>query len=414
MSDLSDKLKALGVQLGARNLPPPQPRAEVYAIENIVDGQFWSTPQGRAFVVDRQYGADYRHGQVGLWPEASLRAVAGWAQENTLAECQLEQLAFLDTETSGLAGGSGTYTFMIGVGRFDGDAFRLAQFFMRDPAEEPAQLAALCQFLQPCSILVTFNGKAFDAPLVNSRYIVNGQKSPLPHMGHIDLLPLARRLWRDRLPSRRLGNLEIEILGATRTEEDIPGWLIPSIYFDYLRSGDARPLKGVFYHNAMDVLAMAALLNHTTQMLADPLGNAVEHALDLVAIGKLYESLGEMEQAAQLFEQGMDRHDLPEEHYWETQRRLSFLHKRNHNFEAALKIWQLAAEGRQIYAHVELAKFYEHKARDFEQAIHWTEAALALLDTPTAPRSERRQWLADLKRRLRRLQQKLGKDIEHL
>lgn len=411
MPTLSDKLKALGVELGARKLSaPPKPVPQNYPIEQVVSGHFLDTPAGPTFATGQQYGAHYRHGQVGLQPESSLQTVAAWAGEERIADSRLEQFVFLDTETSGLAGGSGTYTFLIGVGRFENDQFRLAQFFMRDPAEEAAQLAALTEFLIPCRVLVTFNGKAFDAPLVNSRYTVNGCQSPLPEMAHLDLLPLARRLWRDRLPSRRLADLEIQILGAERTEEDVPGWLIPSIYFNYLRDGDARPLKGVFYHNALDVLAMAALLNHMGQMLADPLGTAVEHALDLVAIGKLHEAMGQIEDAVHLFKAGMARNDLPEEHYWETQRRLSFLHKRRDQWDEAIAVWQTAAEGRRIYAHIELAKFYEHKQCNYYEAARWTQTALDLLAAPNASTHDRREWLADLKHRLARLQRKIERN----
>jgi tetratricopeptide (TPR) repeat protein len=278
---------------------------------------------------------------------------------------------------------------------------------MRNPTEEPAQLAALTEFLRPCAALVTFNGKAFDAPLLNTRYILNGQRSPLPGMAHLDLLPLARRLWRDRLPSRRLTSLERDILLLERTTEDVPGFLIPQLYFDYLRGGDARPLSGVFYHNRLDVVAMAALLNQMAQMLADPLGEAVEFALDLIAIGKAFEAAGQLEEAARLFAAGLNRPDLPEAHYWETQERLSLLEKRRENWEAALAVWRMAAEGRRIYAHVELAKYYEHKTRDYPAALHWTEAALALLHRPTAGRAERAQWLAELQHRQERLQRKV-------
>lgn len=413
MPTLSEKLKSLGVRVGARDLPQPaKPLSQSYPLEQVVSGCFQPTPYGRVFVSERRYGPAYRHGRVGLHVEASLQPIAAWAQEARLVESCLEQFAFLDTETTGLAGGTGTYPFLIGVGRFEAENFRLAQFFMRDPGEEPAQLAALTDFLEPCRTLVTFNGKAFDGPLLNARYTVNGRESPLPELAHLDLLPLARRFWRDRLPSRRLGELELHILGAERTEEEVPGWLVPAIYFDYLRSGDARPLKGVFYHNAMDILAMAALLNQMTQMLADPLDPAmsrpvVEHALDLVAIGKLYEMLGQVETAVQLFEVGMARHDLPEEHYWPTQRRLSLLHKRHNNFAAAVEVWQVAAAGRQIYAHVELAKFYEHKQRNYREAARWTQAALDLLVDPHASPHDRRAWLADLKHRQTRLERKI-------
>jgi uncharacterized protein YprB with RNaseH-like and TPR domain len=412
MSALSDKLKSLGVQVGARNLPQqPKRLPKACPIEQVVEGRFLNTSFGPAFVTETKYGSNYQHGQIGLRPKTSLDAVAAWAGEARIADCRLEQFVFLDTETSGLAGGSGTYTFLIGTGRFENNEFRLAQFFMRDPGEERAQLAALTEFLEPCQVLVTFNGKAFDAPLVNSRYTVNGLDTPLPQMAHLDLLPLARRLWRDRLPSRRLGNLEAQILGAERTQEDVPGWLIPSLYFDYLRHGDARPLKGVFYHNELDVLAMAALLNHMGQMLADPLGTAVEYALDLVAIGKLHEAMGQIESAVELLKEGMTRNDLPEEHYWEAQRRLSFLHKRHGRLDEAVHVWKLAAEGRRIYAHVELAKFYEHKQRDYHEAALWTQTALDILTTPSASGRDRREWLSDLKHRLARLQRKIERNL---
>src|SRR4030067_1036414 len=141
---------------------------------------------------------------------------------------------------------------------------------MRDPFEEPAMLLALEEFLAPCKTLVTFNGKSFDAPLLTTRYTLQGWPSPMGRMAHIDLLHLARRLWRDRLPSRTLSNLEVQILGAQRSEEEIPGWMIPQMYFDFLRDGDARPMKRVFYHNEMDVLSMAALLNLVVNLLENP------------------------------------------------------------------------------------------------------------------------------------------------
>jgi tetratricopeptide (TPR) repeat protein len=277
---------------------------------------------------------------------------------------------------------------------------------MRDPLEEPAQLAALTEFLKDCAVLVSFNGKSFDVPLLNTRYISNGQASPLADLAHLDLLPLARRLWRDRLPSRALGQLEQAILQASRTQEDIPGWLIPGVYFDYLRSGDARPLKGVFYHNAMDVLAMAGLLNHMTHLLDHPLDGRIKHAVDVAAVAKLFEALGDFEKAIQLYEHSLAQ-DLPEENYWDSLQRLSFIYKRQGDWSAAVELWQQAAAGRQLYAYVELAKFYEHQRRDYQQAAHWTRSALDIFFTPPYPAGIRR-WRLDLEHRLARLQRKLG------
>jgi len=411
MDSLSERLKALGVKVGARDLPPPRPR-DPYPIQVVVPGRLQETPYGGVFLVEQDYPVAHRHGSASLSVTAPLRVIAEWAREPRLAQADPNTFAFLDTETTGLAGGSGTYAFLVGVARYDGEAFHLAQFFMRDPAEEPALLWALTEFLQPCQALVTFNGKAFDVPLLNARYITNGKEPSLAAVAHLDLLPLARRLWRDRLPSRALGYLEAHILGFTRSQDDVPGWVIPGLYFDYLRAGDARPLKGVFYHNAIDVLSLAALLNYVAEMLDAPLSADRKpqrihiHAIDLVAMGKLFEDLRHLETAVGLYEHGLTC-DLPPEVHWATVQRLSFVHKRRGEILAAVAWWQQAAEGGQIYAHLELAKYYEHQARDYRQAADWTQTAIALVESPGFPRHERRRWLADLEHRLARLQRKL-------
>ncbi len=359
-------------------------------------------------MVEATFEPDYRHGQAALPVTASLQTIADWANEPRVANCELCNFVFLDTETTGLAGGTGTFAFLIGLGRFNGEAFQLTQIFMRDPIEEPAALAALTEFLQPLDALVTFNGKSFDAPLLKNRYIVNGHQIPFARAGHLDLLPLARRLWRDRLESRALGSLEQHILGMRRTEEDIPGWLIPQMYFDYLRTGDARPMRGVLYHNAMDVVAMAALLSHMAQMLDDPFTFAVEHGLDLIAIGKLFEDMGRLDEAARLYVRGLEM-DLSEQMFRDTMRRLSFVQRKRGEFLSALELWQSAADMKQVYACVELAKYYEHKARDYAQALEHTRTALAIINAPDYAPYARKQWLADLERRLARLETKKSK-----
>ncbi len=407
MPTLSDKLKSLGVKVGARDLPPPKPR-HAHAIENVVLGRTHATAFGDAFIVETMYPPEYRHGNAALQITASLQTIADWAREERIAACAPNGFVFLDTETTGLAGGTGTFAFLVGIGRYDGDAFRLTQFFLRDPIEEPALLAALTELLQPLDALVTFNGKAFDVPLLNARYITNRSDTPFARVPHLDLLPLARRLWRDRLESRALKSLETHILGAERTDEDIPGFLIPQMYFDYLRSGDARPLQRVLYHNAMDVVAMAALLSHVAQLLADPMEFAAEHGLDLVSIGKLFEDLGRLEEAARIYARGLEL-DLPEESFRQTAQRLALVHRRRGEMPAAIELWRGAASNRQIYAHVELAKYYEHKARDYAQAEQWTRAALAIVRA--SPPDARREWLAVLEHRLKRLEAKQKKNV---
>jgi tetratricopeptide (TPR) repeat protein len=196
--------------------------------------------------------------------------------------------------------------------------------------------------------------------------------------------------------------VETFILGARRTTEDVPGWLIPQLFFDYLRSGDARPLKGVFYHNAMDVVSMAALLNHISHLLEDPLHTSTAPGLDMVGLGRFYEDLGRHTEAVGLYRKSLEM-SLPEEVFWATLERLSFIYKRSGEMQAAIELWQQAAAHRHIYAHIELAKHYEHHARDVEAATQWTQAALDVIRAPGTPYMLKVQWLEELERRMERL-----------
>ncbi len=407
MTSLEDRLKALGVKIGTAHLPAqePQPRLDIDA---VVSGAPLATQLGETFVHEERFAAEYRHGHAPIRLNAPLDVMSAWAADRRLQELPIESFAFLDTETSGLAGGTGTYAFLVGVGRFVKEEFVLQQFFMRDPVEEPALLEGLGQFLAPARALVTFNGKAFDAPLLITRYTMHNLPVPFQDYAHLDLLPLARRLWRDRLESRALKYLEENILQAPRSGDEVPGYEIPWLYFDYLRTGDARPLKGVFYHNAMDVVAMAALLNHTAVMLADPFHEAIEHGLDVIALAKLYEDLGQWETAARLFERGLEM-SLDEMDFWQAVRRLSVLQKRRGDFEQAVRLWEKAASDGHIYAFVEMAKYCEHRLRDPRAALKWTRSALKQVAQSDLPPYVRAHWTEELTHRRRRLESKSGK-----
>jgi uncharacterized protein len=406
---LSDKLKSLGVQLGVRDLVPSrsvsQPAA--YPIETAVPGEFWQSSTGPVYVAHEAYPADYQQGMCTLRPCSTLFNIGRWADDGLVGHLPHDQFAFLDTETTGLAGGTGTYAFLVGAGKFDGETFRLVQFFMRDPTEEAALLESLSAFLDGCHALVTFNGKAFDVPLLSTRFKLNGIASPLEGMAHLDLLLLARRLWRRRLPSRSLGYLEAHVLGVGRTEEDVPGWYIPEMYFQYLRSGDARPLQGIFYHNAMDILSLSALLNLTGLWLESPLEH-IEDALDIMSAATLFEDLGQQDLASRLYAKSLER-DLPPDVWHQTLERLAVLHRKLGQIDDAVTLWQQAAREQHPYAYVELAKYYEHRCRDYEQAERWTVDALALIQQMRLSRYERREWKAQLEHRLRRIRLKMGR-----
>ncbi len=421
MSSLVDKLKALGVKVGKSDLPPTKLAGR--PIDSVVAGCFRATPLGEVFVSEQTYAEDYTHGNTS--PLSTFRPgshspdffsggqalplslISEWTKDARIAELPIHKFAFLDTETSGLAGGTGTYAFLIGAARFVAGKFVLQQFFMRDPAEEPALLEGLAHFLAPCEALVTFNGKAFDAPLLATRYSMHHLPVPFKNYAHLDLLPLARRLWRDRLPSRALKYLEEHILAFTRSSDEVPGYEIPWLYFDYLRTGDANPLAGVFYHNAMDVVAMAALLNHMSEMTTNPYAGRVQHGLDFIALGKLYEDLGHWEEAARLYERGLE-FGLEEADFGVALKRLSILQKKRGDMDHALRLWEEAAGKGHIYAHIELAKYYEHKMRDLKASMKWTKSARKLVEHADLPVYIRKHWLEEIDQRLSRLERKAG------
>jgi uncharacterized protein YprB with RNaseH-like and TPR domain len=406
---LTDKLKSLGVNIGTGSLRPEKKSSKAdFPIQSVVEGKFISTRAGETFVTEQTFPSDYKHGLTPLRTAVPLATFGQWAHDQRLSDHPINSFAFLDTETSGLAGGTGTYAFLVGVGRFDGEAFHLAQFFMRDPSEEAALLEGLVDFLAPSTALVTFNGKAFDAPLLVTRYSLHSIPTPLKDLAHLDLLPLARRLWRERLPSRALKYLEENILGAPRNTEEVPGYEIPYLYFDYLRTGDARPLKGVFYHNAMDIVALAALMNHMATILDDPFNGSVEHSLDFIALAKLFEDLNRWEEAARLYEKGLEV-GVNETDFGSAAQRLSALQRRRGDLEAAVVLWKKAADQGHIYALIELAKYYEHRQRDHGEALNWTRRAVELVGSLDIPRYEYRRWMEELEYRKKRLIEKSNK-----
>lgn len=402
---LSDKLKSLGVKKGS-TLPAP-PNIDSYSIDSVVAGSFVPTPRGDVFIAEQAYPSSHIYGSSPLLSSFPLSFISQWANDPELQKLPLSKFVFLDTETSGLSGGTGTYAFLVGVARFIDDNYVLHQFFMRDPAEEPALLEGLAKFIAPCEALVTFNGKAFDAPLLSTRYRLHQIPIPYKDYSHLDLLPLARRLWRDRLESRTLKYLEEHVLDFTRSSEEVPGYEVPWLYFDYLRTGDARPLGGVFYHNAMDVVAMAALLAHMNDMLENPYDGKVQHGLDFVALGKLFEDLGHWEEAARLFERGLES-KLDEADFGVAVKRLSILQKRRGDMEEAVRLWEESAKRGHLYAFIELAKYHEHKQRDVKSAMKWTKSALKQVEKTDMPAYMHNHWVDEIKHRMERLKRKAG------
>jgi uncharacterized protein YprB with RNaseH-like and TPR domain len=410
---LLDKLKSLGVQIGADKVKPQsRQKHAAFPIESVLDGKDTDTIYGPAFHTHARFAPDHHHGQICLCADCATETLALYSGADRIRQPGRRNVLFLDTETSGLAGGTGTYAFMIGVGYRTDEGFELLQFFMRDPSQEPAILAALDELAAHFDVIVTFNGKSFDIPLLNTRYTLNGLTPPFEPFQHIDLLHLARKLWRDRLPSRALGELENAILNVDRTRDDVPGWMIPELYFEYLRSGDARPLANVFYHNSIDILSLAALYNHVAGLLNDPLQTAADSGFDLAAIARLYEEMGRIEEAAQLYASSLDRGDLPEEFFFKTIERYALLRRRHGEWDKAVQLWRQAAEHGELFACIELSKYYEHRERNYTEALRWANLAYQTLKERYFWEQAGRSVEKEIERRIGRLTQRVYRSYE--
>ncbi|HRT92615.1 MAG TPA: ribonuclease H-like domain-containing protein, partial [Anaerolineaceae bacterium] len=300
---LSEKLRRMGVQIGVQK-PLETPRQARKPIETVVPGREYQTNFGSLFSLGHSYPQDYLHGRQPVLPQHPIYGLARWSRVPELEQKNLDQFIFLDTETTGLSGGTGTMAFMVGVARFRGESLAMEQFFLRSPAEEAALLAGLEEFCDGMAAVVTYNGKSFDIPILNTRYILQGFTSPFEDLPHLDLLHLTRRIWRARLEQCNLGNIEQQILQLQRDGDEVPGYLVPEYYAQYLRDGNAEPLRGIFYHNEQDVLSLAALFALFADMLEAPTAWETSSSQDLTALGRLLEHMGEVDGAVSLYQKG--------------------------------------------------------------------------------------------------------------
>jgi len=414
VDDIRQQLERLGVRLGTRGLQR-RPRKPSRAVEEIVGGEVVETEYGPCVVVDQVYPQGYRHGQIDIAAalDHTPETIAGVGRDPDLSRLELSRCAYLDVETTGLAGGVGTYAILVGIGWFEGGDFRIRQVFMRDYSEERALIALVDEMARPLSGIVSFNGKAFDVPMLETRFIMSRRSFPLSAAPHLDLLFTARRLWRLRLESCSLSYLEPEILGVYR-QGDVPSHLVPQIYFDYLRYGRVGPLRGVFYHNAQDVLSLAALTALAGRVFEDPHHHAIECAEDLYSLGRLYLYVGMTDRAETTLRAALDA-DLPDTLREKTVFHLSFHYKRQARWEEAIDLWYQAIRENQgrLYPFVELAKFYEHREKDFERAEELVVRAIDLVESssPIRPIWWRERRLGELEHRLQRVQRRKARSV---
>jgi len=311
----------------------------------------------------------------GAFNFGALRLLAPDAREDI---ADPRQWLFLDTETTGLAGGTGTYPFMVGIAWWDAGGLEVEQFFMREHSEEHSVLVALAERIAERRVLITFNGKSFDWPLLETRYRMTRSIRPPKLRAHLDFLHPARTLWRLRLGSARLQDLEKHVLGWNRGA-DVMSELIPSIYFDFLRGGPPEPLVPIFYHNQMDLRGLAGIATRVLSLLANPEAGGSD-ALELFGVSRICERRGRTALARKLYARSVAS-ELPSETSRAARRSLAKLAKREGDFPAARELWEgMVGNSREgLDAYEQLAIHYEHRTREHRCAAEVVRNALAEL-----------------------------------
>jgi hypothetical protein len=325
----------------------------------------------------REYPMEHVHGRV---PVERLRDLAG------------KRWVFLDTETTGLAGGSGTLAFLIGAAAVEERGFVLHQWFLREHGEEAAALESLAEYLGRFDTLVTYNGRSFDQPLLETRYTMNRLRSPFTRMEHLDLLYGSRRLWKLRFESCRLVELERQILGHERVG-DVPGAMIPQLYFEYLRTRNGARLQPVLEHNALDILSLAFLAVIVPAAMEDPSQAPLAHGAELLGLARWLLKEERWEEAALLYRRAVDA-PIGDELLFRALWELGQLERRRERMVEALTIWTDLSQSRNPFraeALEELAKYYEHREKNLFMALECTLAAAKIENT--AEREHRRRRL---------------------
>jgi len=355
---------------------PPAPKPEL--LDDDLPWQEVETAHGRHWETERLYERHRRHGSIGIadleqLPHDLLLPISN----GEISSVAPAKWCFLDTETTGLAGGSGTYAFLIGVGRITPQGFRIRQFFMREFGEEASLLSALDEHLKQFDVLITYNGRTYDQPLLETRYRMVRQRPPFSALAHLDLLFGARRLWKLRFDSCRLVDLENQILGVER-QGDLPGDLIPYVYFEYLRTQELMRLLPIFHHNAVDILTLACLTAIVPLAFQAPEQAQFAHGAEMVGLARWWRQAEQHENALGLFRQAIDR-GLPDDLMFRTLWDIAALEKKLGREHAALPVLTDLATCRNPWrgaAFAELAKYYEHRERNYAMALEMTRNAL--------------------------------------
>ncbi len=360
--------------------------------------------------IKNSYSLDTRYGQikVGSGLDISGEILTCLSKETEFQNIDLSTALFLDLETTGLSGGTGVIPFLIGLGYYRDDKFWIMQYFLNEIGEEEGMLTDLTQFLKDMDFqsIVTYNGKVFDIPLLETRFIINRLPFPLNGLPHLDFLFPARRLWSHKYENCRLYNLALELVMTGRTE-DIPSAEIPGRYFQYIQTGNYDLVEPIIYHNAEDILSLLGVIIMGASIVSEDMDICTADGMDYFGAGKIMESFGDKDKSLHFFRKALAGNPS-EVVTLSVKRRLSVSHKKNKDWDEAVKLWKemssiemVTQDG--LFSYRELAMFYEHREKDYEEARRTAEEGIVASFSISA------YYENDFRYRLERLKQKIKK-----
>ena len=421
--DLTSKLRAIvksGAPKPARELTyePDDGYRNAAALDpdyvaSALGGRRITTRFGECMVIDRRYESDRWHGgiQIGectLEDLESLRVL-----DPALSDVAPRRTVFIDLETTGLSGGAGTVAFLVGCGYFDLGAFQVRQFLLMSHSGERALLAAVAEFFEDADLIVTYNGKTFDVPVMETRWLFHRMEMPLDGVPHFDMLHSARRLWKHDEQGCRLSTLERTLFDVRRVG-DVPGLEIPSRFFGFVRSGDPRPLEPVLEHNRIDLVSLAAVTARAVKLARDG-HDACRDCAEALALGKVFDKAEHFSRAEACYRYAAQS---PESIVRaDALYRLGVRLRRDRRFSDAVSVWRelmelteprsmrrgILGDLRQVAVEA-LAIHHEHRAKDLAGAREL--ALVALEEAEAGGRTE------EVRHRLNRLERKLSKRQE--
>jgi uncharacterized protein YprB with RNaseH-like and TPR domain len=433
MRDLASRLRDIVRREGSAAPAAPMPEAPVRELtyEEEFDTPVSATSLaermggaaiddgGACVVIDRRYPAGVSHGRhtIDSCRPDSTRPIDLFDPRVSAAPDWSRHVVYFDIETTGLSGGAGTVAFLVGCGWFDAEGdFTVRQFFLAGPSGEKPMLQALARVFDEASLIVTFNGRTFDVPFMETRWAFHRTAAPTDDLLHFDMLPPARRLWGRRDLARpdaegcSLSALERRILGFHR-HNDVPGFEIPARYFQFLRTGDTALVEGVLEHNRHDLVSLAAVMSHALWMVHEG-PQACREPAEQLAVGQIYERAGMLERAVEAYDIAVTLGDADVKR--PALARLALMHRRAGRYDDAAAVWQrileLVPRSRRSLTPIErqameaLAIHHEHRVKDLGLARGYAEALGAASTGRTRLETDRRM------QRLARKMEARGRD----